>query len=255
MQNQTRIPISRRRSRRNGVWHDVYVDTEQEQHSRIAYITILVIFWWINEEHRFTLRSESCARCVQRVCFRLGYIKSKDSAFYRTGQVRKVQRGRKGYNSLHSWHRSYFEVIDLPTVVSRRHGHGAKEKTDKHTPVIKTTKGKVHTGTGQGSPEGEYMYSSTLALTSAQDWDGYSKQCSGRLTPRKKRPGTHCTGRWAGPRAGVDGCGKSRPQLEFGPQRVAIPSELYRSTFFWECTRFDAVTIFTLLALKSPCYE
>jgi hypothetical protein len=26
-----------------------------------------------------------------------------------------------------------------------------------------------------------------------------------------ERAGTHCTGDWVGPRAGLDGCGKSRP--------------------------------------------
>ena len=26
----------------------------------------------------------------------------------------------------------------------------------------------------------------------------------------QERPGTHCTGGWVGPRAGLDGCGKSR---------------------------------------------
>ena len=30
------------------------------------------------------------------------------------------------------------------------------------------------------------------------------------LYPRE-RPGTHCTGDWEGPRAGLDMCGKSRP--------------------------------------------
>jgi len=32
-----------------------------------------------------------------------------------------------------------------------------------------------------------------------------------------KRPGTHCTGGWVGPRAGLDRCGKSRPH------QVSIP--------------------------------
>jgi hypothetical protein len=27
----------------------------------------------------------------------------------------------------------------------------------------------------------------------------------------QERPGTHCTGGWVLPRAGLDGCGKSRP--------------------------------------------
>ena len=29
--------------------------------------------------------------------------------------------------------------------------------------------------------------------------------------PPGKRPSTHCTGGWVGPRAGLDGCEKSRP--------------------------------------------
>ena len=32
--------------------------------------------------------------------------------------------------------------------------------------------------------------------------------------PREK-PGTHCTGGWVGPRAGLDRCGKSRPPPGF----------------------------------------
>jgi hypothetical protein len=33
--------------------------------------------------------------------------------------------------------------------------------------------------------------------------------------PPGKRPGTHCTGGWVGPRAGLDGCGKCRPHRDF----------------------------------------
>ena len=49
--------------------------------------------------------------------------------------------------------------------------------------------------------------------------------------PPGKKPGIHCTGGWVGPKAGLDGCGKSRPHRDsnpgpFGPQRVAIPTEL-----------------------------
>ena len=65
------------------------------------------------------------------------------------------------------------------------------------------------------------MYSSTLSLTSAL----YSRE----------RPGTHCTGGWVGRRAGLDGCGKSRPHRDSipgpsSPWRVAIPTALSRST-------------------------
>ena len=54
------------------------------------------------------------------------------------------------------------------------------------------------------------------------------------FTPEKETPGTHCTGSWMGPRAGLDGCGKSCPPIGVrspgpsSPQRVAIPTELSR---------------------------
>jgi len=35
-----------------------------------------------------------------------------------------------------------------------------------------------------------------------------------------ERPGTHCTGGWVDPRAGLDGCGKSRPPPAFDPRTV-----------------------------------
>ena len=37
--------------------------------------------------------------------------------------------------------------------------------------------------------------------------------------PPGKRPGTYCTGGWVGSRAGLDGCGKSRPQWASIPYR------------------------------------
>jgi len=50
-------------------------------------------------------------------------------------------------------------------------------------------------------------------------------------TPRplhpRKRPGTHCTGGWVGPRAGLDELGKSRPPPGFGrPARIQSPCRL-----------------------------
>ena len=59
------------------------------------------------------------------------------------------------------------------------------------------------------------MYSSTLPLPSALGGGGWSTPRPGRFTPGE-RPGTHCIGGWVGPRAGVDGCGKSRPPLPPG---------------------------------------
>ena len=33
----------------------------------------------------------------------------------------------------------------------------------------------------------------------------------------QERPGTHCIGSWVCPRAGLDGCGKSRPHRDLIP--------------------------------------
>ena len=67
-----------------------------------------------------------------------------------------------------------------------------------------------HPRTGHECPERErerereWRYSSTLSLTLALGWGGWSTSCPGHFTPGKK-PGTHCTGGWLGPRAGLTG--------------------------------------------------
>jgi hypothetical protein len=66
---------------------------------------------------------------------------------------------------------------------------------------------------------GEYRYSSTLSLTSKLDGVGGQSQAPSTLPPRK-RPGIHCIGGWVGPRADLDGYGKSRPTKGFDPRTV-----------------------------------
>ena len=46
------------------------------------------------------------------------------------------------------------------------------------------------------------------------------------LNPRE-RPGTHCIGGWGGPRAGLDGTGKSRPPLASDPRTVQPVASRY----------------------------
>jgi len=53
-------------------------------------------------------------------------------------------------------------------------------------------------------------YISTLYIISALDGVCGQNHAPVALPPGK-RPGTHCTGGWVGPRSGLDGCGKSRP--------------------------------------------
>jgi hypothetical protein len=51
---------------------------------------------------------------------------------------------------------------------------------------------------------GERKYSSYSFLTSALDGGEWSASRLGRTLLRGKDPGTHCTGGWVGPRAGLD---------------------------------------------------
>jgi len=55
-------------------------------------------------------------------------------------------------------------------------------------------------------------------------WGGSSTPSPGRFNPLK-RPGTHCTQSWVGPRADMDESGKFRPPPEFYPRTVQARSE------------------------------
>jgi hypothetical protein len=55
-----------------------------------------------------------------------------------------------------------------------------------------------------------------------------------RRTPAalpRERHSTHCIGGWVGPRAGLDGCGKSRPRRDSIPDRPARSESLYRLSY------------------------
>jgi hypothetical protein len=67
-------------------------------------------------------------------------------------------------------------------------------------------------------PEGEKGYNCTLSLTSVLDGDGWSTLRLGCFTPGKKAF-THYVGDCVGPRAYLDGCGKSRPNEIRCPNR------------------------------------
>jgi hypothetical protein len=67
---------------------------------------------------------------------------------------------------------------------------------------------------------GEWRYSSTHSLTPALDGGKWSDSRSGRFIPREKVPGTHWTGVWVGPRAGLDAVVKRRIPI---PRRDSPP--------------------------------
>ena len=94
---------------------------------------------------------------------------------------------------------------------------------------------ELHPKTDHEHPEREYMYSSTLSLTSGLDGVGCQHHALAALPPGK-RPGTPCTGGWVGLTAGLDTCGKSRPRRDSipgpsSPLGVAIPTELSQPIF------------------------
>ena len=55
---------------------------------------------------------------------------------------------------------------------------------------------------------------------------GGQRQAPAALTPGN-RLGTHCTGDWVGPTAGLDGCRKSRPTPGFDPRTVQSVASRY----------------------------
>jgi len=63
-------------------------------------------------------------------------------------------------------------------------------------------------------------------MTTALEGVRSQRQAPAALYPRK-RPGTHCTGGWVGPRAGLDRCGKSRPQPGFDSRTVQSVASRY----------------------------
>jgi hypothetical protein len=51
---------------------------------------------------------------------------------------------------------------------------------------------------------GDRRFGSYSFLTSAVEGGEWSASRPGRIYPRGRAPGTHCTGGWVGPRAGLD---------------------------------------------------
>ena len=63
-------------------------------------------------------------------------------------------------------------------------------------------------------------------MSSALRW-GWVVSTTPRPLYRRERPSTHRTGGWVGPRAGLDGCGKSRPPPGFDPRTIQPVASRY----------------------------
>ena len=66
-------------------------------------------------------------------------------------------------------------------------------------------------------------------MTAALEGGEWSAARPGRTSPRE-RPGTHCTGGWVGPRAGLDGQKISSPRDSI-PDHPAPSQSLYRLSY------------------------
>ena len=60
---------------------------------------------------------------------------------------------------------------------------------------------------------------------------GWAVNATPRALYPRERPGTHCTGGWVGPRAGLDGCGKFRPIGIQSPDSPVRSESLYRLSY------------------------
>jgi hypothetical protein len=74
--------------------------------------------------------------------------------------------------------------------------------------------------------------------------------------PSGKRPGTLCTEGWLGPRAGLDGYGKSRPNRESIPDRPIRSTECECPSFYGSCLKNSYIYIYIYIyihySLKPP---
>jgi hypothetical protein len=88
------------------------------------------------------------------------------------------------------------------------------------------SRGKFQPRTDHEGPEGEYIYNSTLSLTSVLHEVGGQGHASAAL-PRE-RSCIHYIWGWVGPMPGLDGCGKLASTGIRSPNRPARSESLYR---------------------------
>jgi hypothetical protein len=78
---------------------------------------------------------------------------------------------------------------------------------------------------------------------------GWMVNATSRPLYPRERSGTHCIGGWVGPRAGLDGCGKSRPPPGFDPRIVQPVVSRYTDCAVMYIFMYLFIYIFVLCAM------
>ena len=100
-----------------------------------------------------------------------------------------------------------------------------------------------------------------LFLSPRRLWGVDGQRHAPAALPLEQWHGTNCTEGWVGPRAGLDGCGKSCPNSVSIPwpsnsQRVAIPTELSVTNKYITCTATSILGLFCCrMSLKYAKYK
>ena len=147
------------------------------------------------------------------------------------------------YNSQLSWRLNSIKYSRATSRVRWR----ANQRFENHISARNVGKSKICLRTGHEGPE-EQRHSSTLSLTLTLDGGVWLTPRPAALLPGKTLR-THCIGGWVGPRAGLDGCGKSRPPPPgFDPQTFQHVTSLYNVYVFrpfktMVCSPFNHLTL------------
>jgi hypothetical protein len=122
-------------------------------------------------------------------------------------------------------HRYEFEIgkYSLFVPIDTQCGQNAELLTWMLKQVITVWKSQSCPTTRHEGAWGERKYSSYSFLTSALDRGERSASRFGRsLLPGKGPPGTHCTGGWVGPRAGLDTEARGKNHFSSAGDRTSI---------------------------------
>jgi hypothetical protein len=124
-------------------------------------------------------------------------------------------------------------------------------KSDKSDGYFKRIKSKYKRNpvTGPGGPIGWVELLLNSFLTAALEGGVWSASRPCRLYPRE-RPGTHCTGGWVGPGAGLDRCGKSRPTGIRFPDLRGRSESLYRLSYPGSHFKWLSINIYDKISLN-----